>query len=184
MDGIPPAAKTDAEDVVWALQTADALWKRHERVDAIVWLRRAAQAAAESQNDDRALTLARSAAELSEWIARNPAPGRSSAHDFKPEEDSGASVFEDEVITNARTLAAISGEVLVPAELRSATVTQERAIPKERLELPKRVPPGIGLEAARRPHRHRPCRRACAPRALDERSTRRRRHQGARPSRR
>jgi hypothetical protein len=72
MLGIPPAIDTDAEDVVWALQTADALWKRNERVDAIVWLRRAAQSAGEAEDDDRAFDLARSAAELAEWMARNP----------------------------------------------------------------------------------------------------------------
>src|SRR5450432_890804 len=80
MDGIPPAVETDAEDVAWALQTADALWKRNERVDAIVWLRRAAQAAGEAQDDDRALTLARGAAELAEFLAQAaPAPMTASA---------------------------------------------------------------------------------------------------------
>src|SRR5579883_1599423 len=69
---IPHALDSDAEDVAWALQTADALWKRNERVDAIVWLRRAAQAAGEANDDDRALALAREAAELAEWIAHNP----------------------------------------------------------------------------------------------------------------
>jgi hypothetical protein len=71
MAGIPPALKTDTEDVAWALQTADALWKRNERVDAVVWLRRAAQAAADVDDDDRALALARNAADLSEWIAQH-----------------------------------------------------------------------------------------------------------------
>jgi hypothetical protein len=77
MRSIPTAIDTDAEDVVWALQTADALWKRQERVDAIVWLRRAAQAAGEAEDDDRALELARGAAELAEWMAQNSeaAPG-------------------------------------------------------------------------------------------------------------
>jgi len=72
MAGIPPTLDTDAEDVAWALQTADALWNRNERVDAIVWLRRAAQAAGEAEDDDRALALARGAAELAEWVAQNP----------------------------------------------------------------------------------------------------------------
>jgi hypothetical protein len=76
MAAIPVPIEEDNEDVAWALQTADALWKRNERVDAIVWLRRAAQAAGDAQNDDRALSLAREAAELAEWIARNPVPGR------------------------------------------------------------------------------------------------------------
>jgi len=72
MAGIPPVVDTDAEDVAWALQTAEALWKRSERVDAIVWLRRAAQAAGEAEDDDRALVLARGAAELTEWLTQNP----------------------------------------------------------------------------------------------------------------
>lgn len=68
---IPAALDGDVEDVSWALQTAEALWRRDERVDAIVWLRRAAQAAGEEGDDDRALFLARHAAELSEWLAHN-----------------------------------------------------------------------------------------------------------------
>jgi hypothetical protein len=77
--GIPPAIDTDVEDVVWALQTAASLWTRNERVDAIVWLRRAAQAAGDAQHDERALVLARDAAELSDWIAKNPLPPPSNA---------------------------------------------------------------------------------------------------------
>lgn len=72
MVAIPPAKNTDVEDVVWGLQTAEALWKRGERIDAIVWLRRAAQAAGEIPDDDRALELARAAAELSDWMATLP----------------------------------------------------------------------------------------------------------------
>jgi hypothetical protein len=72
MRGIPPALDTDTEDVTWALQTAEALWKRNERVDALVWLRRAAQAAGEAEHDDRALELAHDAAELAEWLATQP----------------------------------------------------------------------------------------------------------------
>src|ERR1700722_9066499 len=72
MVGIPPVLETDAEDVAWALQTAEALWRRNERVDAIVWLRRAAQSAGEAQDDARARALAREAAELAEWMAHNP----------------------------------------------------------------------------------------------------------------
>lgn len=66
---IPPAKDTDAEDVVWGLQTAETLWKRGERIDALVWLRRAAQAAGDANDDDRALELARRAAELTESMA-------------------------------------------------------------------------------------------------------------------
>lgn len=75
MAGIPPTIETDSEDVAWALQTADALWKRDERLDAIVWLRRAAQAAGDAEDDDRALALARNAAELADWMGRAVSPG-------------------------------------------------------------------------------------------------------------
>lgn len=68
MHEIPPAKDTDAEDVAWGLQTAASLWKRGERSDAVAWLRRAAQAASDAQDDDRALELARLAAELADWV--------------------------------------------------------------------------------------------------------------------
>ncbi|MBS2020634.1 MAG: hypothetical protein JST00_47710 [Deltaproteobacteria bacterium] len=77
MHGIPPAKDSDAEDVVWGLQTAEALWKRGERLDAIVWLRRAAQAAGDAADDDRALELARFAAELSESMSTVVPPAAS-----------------------------------------------------------------------------------------------------------
>ncbi|MBV9948740.1 MAG: hypothetical protein JOZ69_17970, partial [Myxococcales bacterium] len=79
MAGIPPALDSDTEDVTWALQTAEALWKRNERSDALVWLRRAAQAAGEAEHDDRALELAHDAAELAEWIADPAAAGLASS---------------------------------------------------------------------------------------------------------
>src|SRR5580693_7568979 len=91
MIGIPLTLETDAEDVAWALQTADALWKRNERVDAIVWLRRAAQAAGEAEDDDRALTLARGAAELAERLASAPAVPESAP----PASGASASVVDD-----------------------------------------------------------------------------------------
>lgn len=69
---IPSAKDSDPEDVVWGLQTAEALWKRGERIDALVWLRRAAQAAGDTSDDDRALELARVAAELTDWMANAP----------------------------------------------------------------------------------------------------------------
>lgn len=75
MVGIPPVEDSDIEDVAWALQTAASLWKRNERGDALVWLRRAAQAAGEASMDDRALALARCAAELTELLQdRGSAP--------------------------------------------------------------------------------------------------------------
>jgi hypothetical protein len=68
MAHIPPPLPNDAEDVSWALSTAESLWKRGDHSDALVWLRRGAEAASDAQDDDRALALARTAAELKDWL--------------------------------------------------------------------------------------------------------------------
>ncbi len=75
MDGIPPALPTDSEDIAWALETAEALWRRGERVDAVVWVRRAAQAAGEGEDSKRAVALAKYAAELGDWIGSHAIGG-------------------------------------------------------------------------------------------------------------
>jgi len=66
---IPPAKKDDSEDVAWALSTAEAMFARGDRGDALKWLRRAAEAASEAQADDRALELAKAAADLASTIS-------------------------------------------------------------------------------------------------------------------
>jgi hypothetical protein len=70
MEGIPPARASDNEDVIWALETAESLWKRDSRVDAIVWLRRAAQEAADAGDDERAASLLADATGLADAMAR------------------------------------------------------------------------------------------------------------------
>jgi len=61
----PPTAKPeDGDDVRWALETANAVWTQGDRRAALSWIRRAAEAAAESGSDDRALHLARAGADL------------------------------------------------------------------------------------------------------------------------
>src|SRR5256885_1872258 len=61
---IPAPLTDDHEDVSWALSTAQTTWARGERNDALKWLRRAAEAASEAEDDDRALTLAKAAADV------------------------------------------------------------------------------------------------------------------------
>lgn len=61
---IPKPAPNDHEDVSWALSTAEATWRRGERTDALRWLRRAAASASDAQQDERALEIAKAAAEL------------------------------------------------------------------------------------------------------------------------
>ncbi|HEY6459358.1 MAG TPA: hypothetical protein VIY73_04380, partial [Polyangiaceae bacterium] len=104
MAGIPSVLESDAEDVAWALQTAEALWKRNERVDAIVWLRRAAQAAGEAEDDDRALALAREAAELAEWLAQNPQPTESRSSPPRPSSNAPAAADAvDDLLRTSQT---------------------------------------------------------------------------------
>jgi hypothetical protein len=71
---IPPAKKDDSEDVAWALSTAEAMCARGDRSDALKWLRRAAEAASEAQADDRALELAKAAADLASTLAPTSTP--------------------------------------------------------------------------------------------------------------
>jgi hypothetical protein len=60
----PMVEAGDAEDVVLALETGRALWGQGDPREAVRWLRRAAEHAEESGNDMRALSLARTAADL------------------------------------------------------------------------------------------------------------------------
>jgi hypothetical protein len=71
----PKALDDDDDDVAWALQTAAVQWERGGHVDAVVWLRRAAQAAVESGEFGRAADLERSAREVEGW-AEHRALGR------------------------------------------------------------------------------------------------------------
>lgn len=61
---MPTIESTDSGDTRWALQTAFTLWGQGERREALQWVRRAAEAAAEAGQDDRALVLAKAGAEL------------------------------------------------------------------------------------------------------------------------
>lgn len=61
---LPDVDPADSSDTRWALQTAQTLWGSGEQREALQWVRRAAEAAAESGQDDRALALAKAGAEL------------------------------------------------------------------------------------------------------------------------
>src|SRR5580658_4857151 len=69
---VPTAKKEDPEDVAWALQTAEATWSRGDHADALKWIRRAAEAASEAEADDRALELAKAAADVASLLADRP----------------------------------------------------------------------------------------------------------------
>jgi len=65
---------SDPLDVSWALSTAATSFARGDHAEALKWLRRAAESASEAENDERALELAKAAAELSAPAPSKPAP--------------------------------------------------------------------------------------------------------------
>ena len=65
---VPPPDPGDTEDVSWALSTASAMEQRGDLFECVRWLRRAAEAASEASRSDRALALAKAAAELTQRL--------------------------------------------------------------------------------------------------------------------
>gem|GEM_PF-1114117 len=76
---LPEVEAADPEPVAVAIETARALFRSDERLEALRWLRRAAERAEESGDDLRALNLARSAADLSTALQSLPPPPTSPA---------------------------------------------------------------------------------------------------------
>ncbi len=145
MQGIPAVKDTDAEDVVWGLQTAASLWKRGERIDALVWLRRAAQAAGEVNDDARALELGRLAAELSDWLATLPPGAMSEAPPSNPNAQQtfapGAATY---VPGAPSSVPGESIEISIPVEIESQPQPVAHAVfppPAPRPQPPQSRPP-------------------------------------------
>jgi hypothetical protein len=146
MAGIPPALDSDTEDVSWALQTAEALWRRNERSDALVWLRRAAQAAGEAEHDDRALALAHDAAELAEWIAGRALPSPASIRDRSDYFEESRTTQTDEVedLSSSIEIVVESAPSLPRDREDTPTLSDEESpglIPPDRPTAPMRGPP-------------------------------------------
>lgn len=67
---VPEPKPEDPEDVSWALSTAEAMWARGDHLEGIKWVRRAAEAASEAEDDARALQLAKAAADLAGMLSK------------------------------------------------------------------------------------------------------------------
>src|SRR5262245_20573643 len=65
---IPPPLDDDDDDVAWALQTAAVQWNRGARADAVVWLRRAVDAAIACGSAQRTKDLTRLAAVVADSL--------------------------------------------------------------------------------------------------------------------
>ena len=76
---LPEVEPRDPEAVAVAIETARALFRTGERLDALRWLRRAAERAEEAGDDVRSVSLARSAADLSTELQSMPPPPVASA---------------------------------------------------------------------------------------------------------
>jgi len=97
---LPEVEPRDPEPVAVAIETARALYRSGDQLDALRWLRRAAERAEESGDDLRAVHLARSAADLSTALQSVPPPPTSRRHDeaaaLAPYDD-----FSDKTVVDA-----------------------------------------------------------------------------------
>ncbi len=175
MAKIPPAVDSDSDDVAWALQTAATLVDRGEAQDALTWLRRAAQAAADV-DDARSLELARAAADFAESLAPtivlerlsvdvdvDMATMRSSYVSSSSEADP-----QDEVVTSAPPLALLDrlrnmradaadspgADVLPPVPAIVEPTLSSEADVQGAAEAPRAKPPAVPLPPVPHPPVH------------------------------
>jgi hypothetical protein len=72
MLSLPNIEPDDADMVVLALETAQTLWENADHRESLRWLRKAAEAASDAGADTRAVSLAKSAAEIATAIDLSP----------------------------------------------------------------------------------------------------------------
>ncbi len=117
---LPTIEDTDSSDTRWALETARTLWGQSERREALQWVRRAAESAAEAGQDDRALALAKMGAELRNALeiprTLPPPPPVASV------EDGGAA----QEVSDELVVTIVSTDGLMPAP--NATLVCHRAV--------------------------------------------------------
>jgi hypothetical protein len=105
---LPEVEPHDPEPVAVAIETARALFRTGDRLDALRWLRRAAERAEEAGDDMRAVNLARRAADLStELQSIVPPSRRDEAAALAPYDD-----FSDKTVVDAPAATAIVREAL------------------------------------------------------------------------
>ncbi|MFO0739297.1 MAG: hypothetical protein U0270_25600 [Labilithrix sp.] len=76
---VPEPKPEDPEDVSWALSTAEAMWARGDHSEGVKWVRRAAEAAADAENDARFMELSKAAADLAQLLTKR-GQSRASIH--------------------------------------------------------------------------------------------------------
>lgn len=107
---LPEVEPQDPESVAVAIETARALFRTGDRLDALRWLRRAAERAEEAGDDLRAVNLARRAADLSTELQSSvppPSPRRDEAVALAPYDD-----FSDKTVVDAPAATALVRDAL------------------------------------------------------------------------
>ncbi len=96
-----PAAKDDDDDdVAWGLSTAAVQWKRGSRADAVVWLRRAVDAAVAVGATWRAAELTRQTDTLEAFLVNGPsAPAEPEAVIAEVEDYDDSDVIDDDALS-------------------------------------------------------------------------------------
>ncbi len=115
---LPEPRPEDDEDVVWGLSTASALWLRGERRDAIVWLRRAAEAAISAGQGFRGSELGICASDLEQALdeaAGHPPPAG-------PSGEPATSPFTEPTLPSAPGLRALGAEARSAPPPERATI--------------------------------------------------------------
>ncbi len=132
---VPSPESGDIDDVVLGLETASALWRSGEALDAIRWVRRAAEAAAESGDDMRALTLARAAADLTtareEEVARSTPPAAGPDPSDTPDGDTSVASAEEPAAPPPPVEAAPAPEAAPVVEASPTPEAEPSAAPVE-----------------------------------------------------
>jgi hypothetical protein len=134
---VPVPLDDDPEDVVEALEVAGALWEKGDRADAIRWVRRAAEAAADAGDTSRLAALARSAADLEQVAAPSPsAPSLEDALVPADDLDSQTRPAVRSVAPPARPTAPPPLPSRAPRPPTPAAPTSDRALPPSDPALP------------------------------------------------
>jgi len=128
---LPEVEPQDPESVAVAIETARALFRTGDRMDALRWLRRAAERAEEAGDDLRAVNLARRAADLSSELQSSVPPPPPSRRDeaaaLAPYDD-----FSDKTVVDAPAATAIVREALQSGvqitEINDTSLTPPRSV--------------------------------------------------------
>jgi hypothetical protein len=158
---VPEAKPEDPEDVSWALSTAEAMWARGDNLEGIKWVRKAAEAAADAEQDERYLELVKAASELASLIARRSqasiAEGPGYAGGAPPDQPlpmpptMGAPMSSHPVSSHPGSSPPVSSHLgnMGPSTERSGSATVAVAVPSRPPPVPpKSAPPPVGRSGA------------------------------------